>query len=103
VFASLQAAYRRLRDERWGGFAGYDRFFAQDLNNAHLAAVGAYNDLVPAFEALLAREGGDLPRFYAAVRALGAEAKPQRDRQLAALMSAPSAGAAVGHPTAALR
>jgi predicted aminopeptidase len=103
VFASLQAAYRRVRDERWGGFAGYDRFFAQDLNNAHLAAVGAYNDLVPAFEALLAREGGDLPRFYAAVRTLGAEAKPQRDRQLAALMSAPAAGAAASHPTAALR
>lgn len=95
VFDRLQVEYRRMRDERWGGFAGYDRFFAQDLNNAHLSAVGAYNDLVPAFEALLARESGDLPRFFEAVRTLAAQDKPQRDRLLAALMSAPTAGRAI--------
>jgi predicted aminopeptidase len=89
VFASLQAAYRRTRDERWGGFAGYDRFFAQGLNNAHLAAVGAYNELVPAFEALLAREGGDLPRFYAAVRSLADKPRAERDAALRALSPAP--------------
>jgi predicted aminopeptidase len=85
VFESLQAAYRRTRDERWGGFAGYDRYFAQPLNNAHLAAVGAYNEKVPAFEALLAREGRDLPRFFAAVRALGQLPRAERDAALQAL------------------
>ena len=70
VFTALRADYRQLRDERWGGWRGYDHFFAQDLNNAHLAAVGAYNDLVPAFEALLARLDGDLPRFYREVARL---------------------------------
>jgi predicted aminopeptidase len=55
------------------------------MNNAHLASVAAYEALVPAFRALLAREGGDLPRFYAAVKALAALDKPQRDRELAAL------------------
>jgi len=82
LFADLQAAYRRLRGERWGGFAGYDRFFERELNNAHLGAIGAYNDLVPAFEALLAREGGDLPRFYAAVRALAALPRAEREAAL---------------------
>lgn len=86
VFADLQAAYRRIKAERWGGFSGYDRFFDQPLNNAHLAAVGAYNELVPAFEALLARQGGDLPAFFAAVRRLADLSKAERHAQLKALV-----------------
>jgi predicted aminopeptidase len=39
-------------------------------NNALLAAHATYTALVPAFEKLLAEEGGDLPRFYERVRAL---------------------------------
>jgi predicted aminopeptidase len=82
VLGELQEDYRRMRDERWGGFAGYDRFFAQPLTTAHLAAVGAYNDWVPAFEALLADAGGDLPQFYARVRELGALDKLARSDRL---------------------
>jgi predicted aminopeptidase len=78
LFAELKAEYAALR-AAWGGFAGYDRFFAQDLTNAHLASIGAYNVLVPAFDALLAREGGDFARFYAEVRRLAA--LPRRDRE----------------------
>ncbi len=43
-----------------------------------LAAVAAYNDWVPAFEALLAESGGDLPVFYARVRELGSLDKTER-------------------------
>ena len=82
VFDDLQRQYRVLRDERWNGFAGYDRFFERRLTSAHLAAVGAYNDWVPAFEALLAESGGDLPAFYAQVRRLGALEKPARTAEL---------------------
>ena len=42
----------------------------QDLTNAHLASIGAYNDLVPAFDALLAQVSGDFPRFYEEVKRL---------------------------------
>jgi predicted aminopeptidase len=87
VFADLHAAYQRVKAERWGGFAGYDRFFNRELNSAHLAAVGAYNDLVPAFEALLRQHDNDLPAFYAAVRWLGAQPRAERDRALAALQA----------------
>ncbi len=90
IFADLQREYARIRDTRWDGWTGYDRYFAQALGNAHLAAVGAYNDLVPAFEALLERQGGDLRRFYAEVRRLAALARPERDAALRAL--APTAG-----------
>lgn len=82
VFDDLQREYRRMREERWNGFAGYDRFFDRKLSSAHLAAVGAYNDWVPAFEALLAESGGYLPAFYARVRELGALDKPTRTAAL---------------------
>lgn len=85
VLAELQQEYRQLRHERWDGFAGYDRFFGQPLTSAHLAAVGAYNDLVPAFEAVLRQQGGDLRAFYAEVRRLGALDKPSRTAALRAL------------------
>ncbi|WP_051377930.1 aminopeptidase [Derxia gummosa] len=70
AFARLRADYETLKRERWNGYAGYDRFFAQDLNNAHIAAIAAYHQLVPAFERLLAEQHGDLRRFHAEVRRL---------------------------------
>ncbi len=84
LFAELGIDYGELKAKQWGGFAGYDRFFA-GVNNAHLASVATYEELVPAFRALLARENGDLPRFYAAVKELARLGKAERDRQLAAL------------------
>jgi hypothetical protein len=75
LFAELDADYGGLKAKQWGGFAGYDRFFA-GMNNAHLASVAAYEELVPAFRALLAREGSDLPKFYAAVKELARLEKP---------------------------
>lgn len=69
AFADMQNDYRKLR-EAWGGYAGYDRWFARELNNAHLASVGIYNELVPGFRSVLAAERGDLTAFYRAVREL---------------------------------
>ena len=40
------------------------------LNNARLAAVATYHRCVPALTALLAQHGGNLPDYYAAIRAL---------------------------------
>lgn len=54
----------------WGGYAGYDPWLARGLNNARLAALATYYDLVPAFQGLLAAKGGDLPAFYRQVREL---------------------------------
>jgi len=85
LFAELKAEYGELKMS-WGGFAGYDRFFAQDLTNAHLASIGAYNVLIPAFDALLAREAGDLPRFYVEVRRLASLPKDKREAELHGLV-----------------
>lgn len=84
ILDELHAEYRALQ-AGWGGYAGYDRWFAQQPNNAQLASIAIYTQAVPAFEALLAREGGDLPRFYESVKALAALPKEERDRRLDAL------------------
>jgi predicted aminopeptidase len=42
----------------------------------------AYDELVPAFEALFEREGRDFPRFHAAVRRLAALPRDERRKQL---------------------
>jgi predicted aminopeptidase len=66
---ALRADYATLK-QSWGGYGGYDGWFNGPLNNAQLATVSTYNDLVPAFTALLARQNGDLPAFYQAVQTL---------------------------------
>ena len=66
------------------------RLLPQDLNNAYLAAVGSYNAMVPAFEALLRQHDGNLAEFYDAVRTLGRFPRTRRDLRLAEL-STPAA------------
>ena len=84
-FAELEAEYQQMKAS-WGGFAGYDRWFAGKPNNATLVSVALYTELVPAFTALLAREAGDLPRFYAAVKALSRLPKDEREARLRAIL-----------------
>jgi predicted aminopeptidase len=63
VFGELRDGYAKLKSG-WNGYAAFDNWFAQDLNNAHLIAVGLYTQYVAAFQALLAQHGGDLATFY---------------------------------------
>ena len=83
IFSELGDDYQILK-AAWGGYVGYDRWFAEPLSNAHLAAVATYHDYVPAFRVLLAQEK-TFPRFYAAAARLAALDKPQRQQQLALL------------------
>lgn len=83
IFQALKDDYQDLK-RKWGGYAGYDRWFAEPLSNAHLAAVATYHDFVPGFRALL-RQQGSLPAFYAAVKRMASEDKTARDQQLALL------------------
>jgi predicted aminopeptidase len=61
-------------------FAGFED---QAPSNAMLAALASYADLVPGFEHLLAEAGGDLPAFYARVKALAKLAPEERKAALA--------------------
>ncbi|MFT3664296.1 aminopeptidase [Piscinibacter sp.] len=81
--ARLRAEYETLKRERWGGFAGYDGWFAR-ANNASFGVLAAYNALVPDFERLFERGGRDFDRFYAEVKRLAALPKPERRAALSA-------------------
>ena len=79
IFADMRADHERIK-AGWGGAVVFDRWFAGGANNAGIVSAGLYSDRVPQFAALLAAEGGDLPRFYARVKALAALPKAERDR-----------------------
>lgn len=83
LFNDLRADYEQLRSQ-WDGYAGYDRFFTRELNNAHLAALATYYEFVPAFQALLAQHDGDLAAFYRSVKKIGRLPKAERRERLAA-------------------
>ncbi|WP_077032797.1 aminopeptidase [Pelomonas sp. KK5] len=82
TMAALREDYARLKTDEWGGYAGYDGWFAR-ANNASFALLSAYGELVPAFEALFEREGQDWPRFYAEAKRLARLPKAERRRELA--------------------
>jgi predicted aminopeptidase len=97
ALAAMRADYAALKNQ-WGGFAAYDNWFAQGPTNAGLAAVALYSQKVPDFRALLASVDGDLPRFYAKVKALAElSGKAERDRALAAAV-APVRASASANP-----
>ena len=80
LLQQLRAEFEALKRERWGGFSGYDGWFAR-ANNAAFGVLAAYTELVPNFERLFEREQRDFPRFYAEVRRLAA--LPQAERRSA--------------------
>ena len=77
VFADMREEYARLKED-WGGFSGYDAWFDQPVNNAQLASVVLYTQLVPGFQRMLARQRGELQAFYAEVRTLAGMAEDRR-------------------------
>jgi len=101
AFDAMRADYAALK-QQWGGFPGYDWWFEQPLNNAQLASVAIYTQLVPGFQRLLADSGGDLPRFYATVEALAKLPEAQRRAALGAeRISAQDRGVRVTAPCSA--
>ena len=84
TFRDLREDYQALKIS-WGGFAGYDRWFGQDLNNAHLASIAIYNELVPAFRKLLTQEQGDFVRFYETTKRVANMSKDERSAYLKSL------------------
>jgi len=67
-FGRLKFEYQLLRAQ-WGGYTGYDAWFARVLNNAHLAAVATYHDCVPGLRRELA-DSRSLPAFYERAEAM---------------------------------
>jgi len=75
-FGQLKFEYALLR-ARWGGYSGYDAWFARTLNNAHLAAVATYHDCVPGLHREL-EAAGSLGAFYARAEELASLSVEER-------------------------
>ena len=85
LFAAAKKDYAHVRDASWKGYRGYDAWFERDLNNAHLASVGTYRDLVAPLRARLEEADGDLGSFFDDLEVL---AKMERTERQAILMGA---------------
>ena len=98
------AEFERLRNRyesmkvSWEGYARFDHWFKEPLNNARLGSLATYREFLPAFRALLQRAGGELEMFYVSAEqlaALEAEAREERMRELLAISDTPEASADV--------
>jgi len=84
LLAQMRADYAQMKQQRWGGFAGYDPWFAS-ANNASLGVLAAYSERVADFERLFEQQGRDFERFYAEAARVGALPKAQRHATLRAI------------------
>jgi predicted aminopeptidase len=90
AFAGLTRQIRALEQQQGMHSALYDEWLKEGLNNARLASEATYYDCLPGFERVLAEEGGDLPRFYAAARALSRLPMAERHEKLCRTPVGPS-------------
>lgn len=92
--AILDRARRRFETDAagWPEPRPYARFFDHGLNNARLAAVATYHDLVPGFDAMLADADGDVRALLHRARALAARPAGDRRRILTRLTAARGMG-----------
>jgi predicted aminopeptidase len=86
VFASLQQRYGQLK-AGWHGRSDYDRWMGESWNNAKMASIATYHDLVPAFRALIDHYDGDFAAAYAHLAAIAALKPAPRLRCLGSFAS----------------
>lgn len=69
TFARLRGRALAL-DARHGGSLKIERWFKKPVNNARLATVSSYYEMLPGFEALIKQRGGDLEQYMADIGAM---------------------------------
>ena len=87
-FERLAREYGELLTS-WRGPGASPIRVVQELNNAYLVSVAAYEECVPGLERLLAQSGNDLPNFYQRVKALAREDEAARHQGVCAANGAP--------------
>ena len=84
---ATQLSPEAMAEQKKGEFerlrATFPTLVPAEPNNAFLVSIALYNELVPAFERLLAMDGGNLDAFYARAQHLAHEDRAQRDAVLA--------------------
>jgi predicted aminopeptidase len=91
MLAELATQTRDLERRQGVHSTLHEQWLAEGLNNARLASEATYFDCLPGFERLLAEQGNDLTRFYAAARALARLPMAARHEKLCRAPPGPSA------------
>ncbi|MCB1986759.1 MAG: aminopeptidase [Burkholderiales bacterium] len=81
IFDDLRAQFTLLKNSR-AEFDRYEHWFSKPLNNARLATVSVYTQLLPAFQALLSLQSGDMVRFFDVVKEISKLSKEERAQAL---------------------
>lgn len=69
-------------DRRHGGSLSIERWFKKPVNNARLATVSSYYEMLPGFEAILKTCGGDIDAFLAEIDAMKKLGHDERRRRV---------------------
>lgn len=69
-------------DRRHGGSLCIERWFKKPVNNARLATVSSYYEMLPGFEAILKGCGGDIDAFFAEIDAMRGLDHDERRRRI---------------------
>ncbi len=77
----LREDYQNLK-QQWQAYTAYDGWFSRPLNNAQLATVASYNDLLPFFSKLFERSGNDFSAFYTEVQRIARLSAEEREQLL---------------------
>lgn len=83
IFSEMRKDFARLKATDIG-FSSYDKWFSLELNNALLATISTYTQHVPAFHALLMKQGGDLESFFDVVKEISKMTEDERNSTLKA-------------------
>ena len=87
MFERKRAEFDRLLGEygallkSWG-IPGVEPGLTEDLNNAYLVSVAAYEECVPGLQRLLAESGNNLAAFFQRVKAVAAEKEAARHQSV---------------------
>jgi len=84
ILARMRDEYINREDE-FGKMSRQRKLFFDDLNNAKIVSVFTYYTYVPAFEAILRKENGDLTKFFREAKVLSRLSKAKRRETLEAL------------------
>jgi len=87
VFDDLHEAYQQVKAAQ-PGFSRYEAWFNQQPNNARLATVAIYTQLLPAFQALLEQQNGDMEQFFTVVKEISKLTQDERTSVLQAALEA---------------
>jgi predicted aminopeptidase len=81
IFAGLKKWYQDWRKTHQ--YAGFDDWMSKELNNAHLALIATYQQMVPDFLTALQSVDGDMKKYFELVNAMATLDNAQRRQQLA--------------------